>query len=94
MNDDLNKNNFNREFESKTTQMLEDNEKKIKVSTFRETLDSIKKDEEKPTIKSERYNDPAKEEVKKKKNPVLRLLDKISGSKKKEQEDPFHGVPL
>ncbi|MDD4381922.1 MAG: ATP-binding protein [Candidatus Dojkabacteria bacterium] len=88
MNDDLNKNNFNREFQSKATQMLEEKAKKTDMTTFRETLDSIKKEEEKPKVEGERYNDPAEDEIKKKKkkNPILKLLDKIAGLDKKEQE--------
>jgi len=79
-----NNNNYNRTFDSKTMQQLKEKEVQTKFSTFKEELktentESIKKIED-----AERYNDPAEE--KKKINPLFKLMDKISGKEKDQEE--------
>jgi type IV secretory pathway VirB4 component len=75
-------NNYNRTFESKTTQQLKEKEEALKSSsekyqTFRQDL---KKDieETKARQESDKYNDPVEDKKEIKKNPILKLLDKIS----------------
>lgn len=79
-------NNYNRTFDSKTSQELKSQSEKLqsvgeKYQTFRQELkkeiDSNKVKEEK-----DRFNDPVEtdEKPKPKKNPILRLLDKLSES--------------
>jgi len=79
-----NNNNYNRTFNSKTVQQLKEKQVETKFSTFKE---EVKKEDEgiKKIKDSERYNDPP-EEKKKKVNPLLKLVDKISGKEKEEQE--------
>ncbi len=90
-------NNYNRTFESKTTQELNSQAEKLqsvgeKYQTFRQEL---KKDMESNKTKDEanRFNDPVEtdEEKKPKKNPILKLLDKIS--EKINGKKPLEEVP-
>ncbi len=79
-----NNNNYNRTFDSKASQLLKEKQVETKFSTFKE---EIKKDDEgiKKVDDSERYNDPAEDKTKKV-NPLLKLVDKISGKEKEAQE--------
>ena len=90
-------NNYNRTFESKTAQELSSQAEKLqsvgeKYQTFRQEL---KKDMESNKTKEEtnRFNDPVDtdEEKKPKKNPILKLLDKIS--EKVNGKKPLEGTP-
>lgn len=82
MSEDTN-NSYNRTFESKTTQELNSQAESLKsvgekYQTFREEL---KKDieKEKNKVEKDRFNDPVEiEEKEKRKNPILRMLDKLS----------------
>ncbi len=96
MSDELN--NYNRTFESKTTQEINSQVEKFqsvgeKYQTFRQEL---KKDMENNKTKDnvDRFNDPVKtdEEEKPKKNPILKLLDKIA--EKVNGKKPLEGAPL
>ena len=79
-----NNNNYNRTFDSKASQLLKEKQVETKFSTFKE---EVKKDDEgiKKVEDSERYNDPAEDKTKKV-NPLLKLVDKISGKEKEAQE--------
>ncbi|HAM96788.1 TPA: hypothetical protein DCP76_03265, partial [Patescibacteria group bacterium] len=83
MSDEIN--NYNRTFETKTTQELGAQAEKLqsvgeKYANFKQDLQKeiAKKDE---AEKKDRFNDPVEEtEIKKpkKKNPILKVLDSIS----------------
>ncbi len=91
-------NNYNRTFDSKTSQELKTQSEKLqsvgeKYQTFRQEL---KKEVDSNKVKEEkdRFNDPVEtdEEPKKKKNPILKLLDKLSESINGKK--PLEGEPI
>ena len=79
-----NNNNYNRTFNSKTMQQLKEKEVQTKFSTFKEEMRTENTEGVKKVEDTERYNDPT--EDKKKINPLFKLMDKLSG-KEKEQEE-------
>ncbi len=79
-----NNNNYNRIFDSKTTQQLKEKEVQTKFSTFKEEVKTEDTESTKKIKDTQRYNDPAEE--KKKVNPLLKLIDKLSGKEKLEEE--------
>ncbi len=79
-----NNNNYNRIFDSKTTQQLKEKEVQTKFSTFKEEVKTEDTESTKKIKDTQRYNDPAEE--KKKVNPLLKLMDKLSGKEKLEEE--------
>lgn len=79
-----NNNNYNRTFESKTVQQLKEKEVQTKFSTFKEEVKTENTESTKKVEDAQRYNDPAEE--KKKVNPLLKLIDKLSGKEKLEEE--------
>jgi len=78
-----NNNNYNRTFDSKTIQQLKEKEVQTKFSTFKEEVKTEDTEAAKKVEDTERYNDPAEE--KKKVNPLLKLVDKLSGKEKEEE---------
>ena len=80
-----NNNNYNRTFDSKTIQQLKEKEVQTKFSTFKEEVKTEDTEAAKKVEDTERYNDPAEE--KKKVNPLLKLVDKLSGKEKEEEDD-------
>ena len=79
-----NNNNYNRTFDSKTIQQLKEKEVQTKFSTFKEEVKTEDTEAVKKVEDTERYNDPAQE--KKKINPLLKLVEKLSGKEREEQE--------
>ncbi|HNR53493.1 MAG TPA: ATP-binding protein [Candidatus Dojkabacteria bacterium] len=79
-----NNNNYNRTFESKTVQQLKEKEVQTKFSTFKEEVKTENTESTKKVEDAQRYNDPAEE--KKKVNPLLKLIDKLSRKEKIEEE--------
>lgn len=78
-----NNNNYNRTFDSKTIQQLKEKEVQTKFSTFKEEVKTEDTEAAKKIENTERYNDPAQE--KKKVNPLLKLVDKLSGKEREEE---------
>jgi len=79
-----NNNNYNKTFDSKTMQQLKERKVETKFNTFKEELKTENTDGVKKIENSERYNDPTEE--KKKVNPLLKLIDKLSGKEKGQEE--------
>jgi len=79
-----NNNNYNRTFDSKTIQQLKEKEVETKFSTFKEEIKTEDTESTKKIEDAQRYNDPAEE--KKKLNPIFKLIDKLSGKEKLEEE--------